>query len=977
MSQPGGWQRDRDSRSAAGPRRRPRALPDPHEVLLVEREEEVRSLEEALRAAALEGRGSTLYLEGPAGIGKTSLLACAAHRAHERDFGVLSARASTLGADAVFGLAGELLEPLLSDGIAVPDHLRSALPPSVPETLAGNWDAGGSQMAQAMASAIAHLYDLLAGACTTRPTAVIVDDLHWADRSSLRFLGHLARRSAGLPVVVVLAARPNGEWANPSLRTMLLRDAHVRPMRPRLLSRSGVAELVCTMTSTASDAAFTTACHRMTGGNPFYLAELLRTCSERSLLPLSTNVTEITRLGAEGVALSVDERLDRLPREARSVAEALAITGDGCPPAWIAELSGLEFGQVLALTDELAAVAILTATPELRFAHPILEVAVYESMPAGRRAELHRTCATLAHTSHRSPLPHLLRAPAPVGAWAVEALREAASEAIRAGAPDAAVGFLRRALEEELNGSERCRMLLELGTAEALARDSAAHAHLQRVLVESQSPDDRVVAAMTLWTMQSFDGRGAEGLAMLRSTISEAPGARADLRLRLELELARATRSLRSTASEGRERILKLRERLDHGTDPLARVGLGLVAYDLMLANRPAEEVLNLLHRALPLDDGVLARGESQLLHLPFYTLIYCEAFTWLAEVIAQFERATARRGAAIGTVIADLWSALAAFRCGQMIEAEARASRALAGGIERSWRFGQAASQLFLAEIAIERDDLRAAEALSRSAWRAVTDGPDLDEKGWADHVLHARSLWQLATGDAEGALRLLEDVGHRHDEWLATCPSELAWRSNAALSAHQLGDDSAAATYAIAEVELAGAFGARRALGVALRVHGVVTGSEASLREAVNVLRDSPALLEHARALYELGRCQLHLGRSDEARGCLRQAIASADELGGLALARRARVQLRAAGGRPRRPSPESPRLSSAEAKAAHLAASGISNPEVAEALGLSRRTVESHLYSAFKKLGIRSRTELASALASSGGPAPDQRR
>jgi DNA-binding CsgD family transcriptional regulator len=695
--------------------------------------------------------------------------------------------------------------------------------------------------------------------------------------------------------------------------------------------------------------------------------------------PVAANAAALTGVAPGGVALSIEERLDRLPPEATAVAEVLAVLGDGCSPRWAAELTGLRPEVVAAASDGLRSVAVLAESADLAFVHPILATSVYHAIPPGRRATLHARAAATAHRHHAPAevvAAQLLRTPDAAGAWALNVLRAAAAAAVGRGVPSAAATDLRRALDEVADTTERARLLVELGSVEALARHPDAASRLAEAVATAGDPDDQVVAALALWSTNSFDGRVADGLALLRDTLARSRGARPDLRARLELELARATRSLRTAADEGRDRIADFVRRRDALNPTVSRVGLGLAAYDAMLANEPATEVLTMVERALPLDDAILWQSESQLLHLPLYTLMFCDELDRVRDVLRQFEAASVRRGVAIGPVIADFWGTFASVRAGDLADAEVRGARALAGAIEQGWLFGKAASQLFLGEIALERGEVRTACNLDRSVQALISADPDVDDKGWADHMLHGSALCSVASGDVPAAFAAFLEVGRRHDAWRARCPSELPWRSNAALCAALLGQQDRAEALATEEVELAQDFGARRALGIALRAHGVTTGSEASLREAVAVLVCSPARLEHARALRDLGAILRLEGRDQDARTALHEAVSSADELGAVVVARRARSELRAAGGRPRL-NPRGARrvISSSENRTAHLAARGLSNPEIARTLYISRKTVEAHLYNVYRKLGINSRADLAGALAGAGpgvGPA-----
>ena len=913
-------------------------------------------IEGGLASARDSGRGVCIFLEGSAGIGKSSLLAYACHEAAGADFLTLDARGSLLEREFAFGMARGLLAPLLPRLSADDVAAVGAIPLDM--------GAEGS-----LARSVLELHHLVLRAADDSPVLVAADDIHWSDEPSLRFLAYLARRISDAPVVLLAAARPVGEWDAPTLRASLLSDAGVRPVRPHALSVQAVAELIAGATATPVEPAFATACRRVTGGNPFYLNELVRTMADRELEPVTASISDVASLGPDGVAVSVEERLGRLGATAAHLARGVSVMGEPCPPAWAAALLGLGIQRVQDAADALRSVSVLTEAAELSFVHPILRTTVYESVPAGTRAAMHARCAEIAWDNHAPDdvvAAHLLRAQAPTAPWAVEVLGRAAGQASRRGAPAAAVTYLRRALEEPLTTADRGRVLVDLGGAEALLRDPQATEHLTEALASAADADDRLAAALMLWSTESFNGQSAEGLEMLRSALVQAAGAGPGLTERVELELARATRSLWTTAQEGRNRIADFLRRPAVTASPLRRVAIGLAAYDAMLTNEPAARVLAMVEQVLPLDDAILGRSESQLLHLPLYTLVYCDAYDRLGEVLHQIEVGAHRRGGAIGSVVADLWGTLAAVRCGELTRAETLGAKALAGAIEQGWLFGRAASQMLLAEVALERGDIRSTTSFSESIQAALQAAPGLDEKGWADHILHGRALGWWAAGDTTRALALLREVGRRHDAWEARCPSELPWRSNAALCAHQLGDHSTAASLADEELDLALAFGAKRALGIALRVHGVVRGSEESLGQAVETLAGSLARLEHARALADLGSWLRSRDRLREARPILRQALALVEEFGAIPVARRVRSELRAAGGRPPAHTDRGPNvLSSPEVKTANLAGLGMSNPEIAAALGISRRTVETHLYNAFKKLGITSRSDLADAL------------
>lgn len=944
---------------------------------LLERGAELELMRESLRALAAGEHGICIFLEAPAGMGKTSLIQACAEMAQNVGVSVLIARASALESQFAFGVARQLLEPALwrldpRERFEVLSGPAANAAPVFSGPVTDDAEREDDDRTDAVAPADGSmqlaLHALITKLARRHPLLVLVDDIQSCDEPSLRFLAFLARRVAPIQVMLVLASRMPGLWVAPSLRAAFLRDPSVLRLRPRPLSSGAVEALLTDATAQKAEPLFASACRQITGGNPFFLTELVWTMLDEGIAPIEASIERARRLGSEAIELSVRERLERLPPLAGETARAVAVLGDGCSPEWVARLTGSTTEAVVTIADQLRGVGLLSPERELTFLHSILRSAVYDAIPVGERDILHGRAAALAQERHADPevvAAHLALTSVPADARAGDTFRAAADAALARGAPGTAATYLSRALEMEHDPVERCSLLLRLGGAEARARLPSAAAHLTEVLATTRDPDERVSAALALWSTDSFDGRVAQGLDMLRSARAGADGATDDLLVRLDLELARAARSSRSTAAEGRDRVARLADCTPVISDGLDRVRAGLVAYDAMLANEHRDTVVAMIEQALPISDADFERSESQLLHIPLYTLIFCDEIERARDAIAAVAASAGQRGATVGAVVPVLWGGFASLRAGQLDDAERLATIALAQSTEHSWYFGQAASQLWLGEIALERNEINVAGRIFGAITSALASRPDLDNKGWADQMLHGRALWKLAAGNADGALADLLYIGARHDEFLTPCPAELAWRSNAARCAAALGDGGTALRLASEELDLAQMFAAPRALGIALRVHGEVTGSRASLSDAVSVLERSPALLELARARTALGSHLRRAGRDDEARDLLRAGLEDATRLTATGVARRARDELLAAGGRPPpRPATDDGTLSSSELRVVRFAAQGLSNPDIARALYLSRRTVETHLYHAYRKLGIRSRAELAAA-------------
>ena len=225
------------------------------------------------------------------------------------------------------------------------------------------------------------------------------------------------------------------------------------------------------------------------------------------------------------------------------------------------------------------------------------------------------------------------------------------------------------------------------------------------------------------------------------------------------------------------------------------------------------------------------------------------------------------------------------------------------------------------------------------------------------------------MAQGRTREGLADLLAVGELMTRCNVTCPGFLPWRSEAATVLIALGERDAAGRLADEELRLAQAFMAPRAIGVALRAAGLVAGGqrgEAQLREAVERFARAGAWLARAHTLTDLGALLRRGNRRREAREYLREALDVAHRAGARPLAARAETELRATGARPRRlvlGGVES--LTASERRVAELAGDGLTNREIAQSLFVTARTVEGHLTSVFRKLGLDSREQLAGAM------------
>jgi DNA-binding CsgD family transcriptional regulator len=304
--------------------------------------------------------------------------------------------------------------------------------------------------------------------------------------------------------------------------------------------------------------------------------------------------------------------------------------------------------------------------------------------------------------------------------------------------------------------------------------------------------------------------------------------------------------------------------------------------------------------------------------------------------------------------------------RRGEVAQAEADARTALELLATHDIPLGSAFALGLLVEALVENGELDATDLALRSGGLDQEIPPGLA----SNDLLEARGLLRLAQGRPGEGLDDLLEFGRRDELWGGANPLASRWRSRAALALAATGDGEGARRMALDDLERARRWGAASGIGVALRATALVEGGTVSvgrLREAVALLEGSPARLEHARGLTDLGAALRRANRRAEARSALQDGLDLAVRCGAGALAERARAELRAAGGRPSQPRGVGVRhLTASERRVAELAAEGRSNPEIAQALFVTRKTVETHLGHVYRKLDVSRRAQLGRALA-----------
>jgi DNA-binding CsgD family transcriptional regulator len=934
---------------------------------LLERDRELDELTQAI-GDARAGSGRLVVVEGSAGIGKTQLVKAAHASADADGFCVLAARGGELEREFPFGVVRQLFEPTLA---ALPRGARDQAMGGAASLAAGLFAIDGSPPAhageEASAAMLHGLYWLAVNLSARAPLLVAVDDLHWCDAPSLRWLGYLARRLEGLPVLLLAATRPAIPDDDAAPLAALASDPAADVVRPEPLSRAAVAAMVRQQIRQDADPGFCEACHSATDGNPFLVRELLAALAAEGVQPIADAAARVATLGPRAVARSVNLRLAQLPPEAVALARAVAILGEQAGLQRAAAVAGVDTEEAAHAADLLVRAGVLESDRRIGFTHSIVRAAVYAELPPGERALSHAGAAR-ALAAENAPIgeiaAHLLAA-TPVGdPWAVDMLVAAARHAQAQGAPDVAAAHLQRALAEPPAEELRATLLAELGMAEAQAQVPHAIEHLSQALDLTSDTIERGKIALELGRTLTMAERLHEAVAVLDEARRSVVDADRELAMRLDADLIDAARMNLGTRAIVGERLDAAGD--DQPPDTAAgRALLAHLAFESVVAGRRADEAAEMAERAL---GGGLVRDTGvpePAYYVAAYTLSLCDRVEASERWLDEGMRRSRDAGAALGFATGSCFKAIAVMRRGDVVAAEANARTALDVGREHGFRIGLPMSMAVLVNALIERGQVdEAEEALAAGELEADSGSMSFTV------LMFSRGRLRALRGDLPGARDDLLACGRQAIEWGSKTPTFFPWRSTAALLLNAMGDRTEAERLVDEELEMARAFGAPTPIGLSLTAAGLMRDGDAgiaALREAVGVLETAPALLARARALTFLGM-KTRIGGDDAgAREPLRTALDLAHRCGATGLVDQAHAELVATGARPRRPALSgSAALTPSELRVATMAAEGMTNAEIAQSLWVTPRTVEQHLSRCYRKLAIASRSQLAEALA-----------
>jgi DNA-binding CsgD family transcriptional regulator len=953
--------------------------------LLIGRRVELGALEQALHALA-SGPAGVVLVTGEPGIGKTRLLAELCARAEESGHLVLAGRAAEFEHDLPFGVFVAALDDYLAslDPVRLEDlgpqraAELAALFPSLAMLDGGTDVVVGLQIERHRAyRAVRALLEVLS---RPQPLLLVLDDLHWADPASVELVCHLLAHQPQGAVLLALALRPA---QTPSRLAAALdaavRDGTVKRIELGPLSPAEADELI----DPGIDRATRRALYRHSGGNPFYLQQLMRAHPHRRnvqgemLAGLDANVPAAVRA-------ALASEFDHLSEHARTMLWGAAVTGDPFEPGLAAQAAGIGEAEALTALDELLEFDLVRPTAisrRFRFRHPIVRQAVYESIRAGWRLGAHaRVAAALAaRGSSPSVQAHHVAASAKVGDEAAIALLAEAGKVAAPRAPATAARWFAAALRlmtDEHGAQQRVELLVALAmTLSSAGQLERSHAALCQALELLAAEHSALRVHLVAWCakVEHLLGRHQDAHVRLVRTLKELGDGQSPEAVALMIELAvnaLYASDLTSARAWG-EQACAAAQALDDrvvtvtAVGPLVTVECALgdtnsasphldeaaALFDELaddeLATRPdaacylgwAEVSMERFDDAVRhLDRGIaIARATGQGHLLVPMTIGQVAALVMRGELAQAGELADAAVEASRLFANAQSLSRALSVRCwihtltGDLPAAIASGTESVELASTLEPNLLSASSGPAFAQALLEAGDAQRCRA------ELLAAGDDLDLPGAVPPFLTCLCYELLTRAELTlGRVEAAEEWSHRAEaaaELGLPVTTSLGHRARAAVLLEQ-GQPQAAAQLALAAAEAAEAAGAHIEAARSRMLAGRALAQSGDRKTAMAELERTEAVL---------AACGAQHYRDQAARELHR-------------LGRRVRRPRNGAGAT----GVES--LTARELEIAELVAAGKTNRAIATTLYISEKTVETHLAHIFTKLGVASRAAVA---------------
>ncbi|MGW1647405.1 ATP-binding protein [Streptomyces eurythermus] len=842
---------------------------------LWERDAEIATVTAALDAlcAGRNAAGALLVFRGKAGLGKTALLAETRRMAERRGCSVWSARGAETLRSVPFHVLRQLLQPALLS--LPPEELRDHLGdwhdiagPALGITEPRGDNADPHYVRDGLVSAVRRI------ARRTWPLVLLLDDAHWADPETLRWLAAFAERLDDVPVLVVVARRPDRADGVGARHLDAVAAAAGRPVNDlSALTPGATAGLTRATLGRHADDAFCREVWAVTDGNPYETVELLAKVHDSELEPVEAHAGQLRALNRAARGGGLVDRLKGLGLEATRFAWAAAILGTGITVDMVARLATMDDDLARSCADVLCTARILTRpgpgtgaegdTGELEFVHPLIATDVYQSIPSGVCTAMHGVAAQIINELGRGAAEaarHLLKVHPDEDEELVEQLRQAAREHLAVGAPDAARRCLERALREPPLPEVHAHVLYELGCATLLTNPAVSIDQLRSALgMPGLDGDDRVDAVVRLSQALLHNDQLEEAVRTVEA--EAARHAAGPVRLRLQAFQFMWEGIHGETVAPARSRRLAELASTCTGRDNAERALLILRAFDAMTHGESADAVVDLCDRALV--NGRLAPGLGwtdpewgmELLMMLGSAYAYADRLDRAESLFSEARRVYTSAGwRGVHLSLANAFLGLAYRRQGRLTDAESTLREA----VRLAENVGRRLPLYWSATCGLV--DTLLARGRVEEAWSVAEQygfAPPYPSTIVLPDIRSVRGRLLLAVGRTAEGVAELEAAEKTAASRGGHNPVLAPWSVDLARALHAT-DPARAARLAADARKQAERFGTDTAIGEALRCAAALETGQRAVRlaaRAVAYLEASPCQYEHAAARVEYG--------------------------------------------------------------------------------------------------------------------------